>query len=65
MRNQCKGCPWMVKTEHNTKWKKWVNHLFNIGIRDSKVHSCHMIEKNPWVKHTDKTVCVGSENNSK
>lgn len=58
-KNPCPECPWVVKTEHNKKWKGYVDKMQSIGKVEDGLHSCHMKSKT-WDKVTDKNVCIGS-----
>lgn len=64
MRKCCKECPHRVNSQHNTKFKTWVNNLTEQGIIKEGKHRCHMIDaKNLWVEPTEENVCIGSIEN--
>lgn len=60
MRKPCKECPWVVKSNHNDKFKVHINKLTDIGFIDNKRHRCHMIDaKNILVEPTEENICKG------
>jgi len=53
MRQQCKECPWVVKSKNNDSF---IKH----SKKHNKSHNCHMITKDVW--NTKKECeCVGYE----
>lgn len=44
-RNPCKECPFVVKSQHNEKWKKYSDRMKSNGYSDQ---GCHMITKDVW-----------------
>jgi len=59
--NPCKECPYVVKSSHNSKFPNYVKTMLNAGIIKTKHHTCHM-KGNVWSEPTEKTVCIGSKN---
>jgi len=59
MKNNCKECPWVVKSTHNSKWKSWISNLIKVGFRKDEKHNCHMVAP-VWGNITEKTMCKGS-----
>lgn len=58
MKNNCKECPWVVKSKHNDKWKSWISNLIKVGFRKDEKHNCHMVAP-VWGNMTEKTMCKG------
>ena len=60
MRKPCKECPWAIKSDHNERWKGYVEKI-------NRKHACHMITSDVWgYKHeiNEKTECTGSKERS-
>jgi hypothetical protein len=54
-RKPCRECPHIVESQHNKRFKKYVEKITNDGV-----HGCHMVDpKNIWGEQTEKTKCIG------
>lgn len=59
-RKPCKECPWIIDSQHNKKWREWVDFM-NKQL-DTSGHRCHMVDsKNIWKESCENNKCKGYE----
>lgn len=64
-RKPCKSCPWINDTQHNLKFRTYVDKFEKLGKPN---HKCHSIDSDIWsIKSevNDKNICIGSKQRTK
>lgn len=64
-RKPCKSCPWINDTQHNLKFRTYVDKFEKLGKPN---HKCHSIDSDIWsIKSevNDKNICIGSKQRNK